>query len=137
MGRGERVRRSRWVVVGVVVCVASLSALSGASASVRAVKSCSTHGGLETCAAAARIHHPQALFVKVLSQPHQRASVFWQEVCSNGSRSVYRSGRFQGVTPIRRRIAMPFAVPDSCMFSAQGHLFHDGSLRVVLQAEVP
>ena len=106
----------------------------GASAAVRSVKSCTIRGGLETCSAAAQVKDPQALFVKVLSQPHQRASVFWQEVCTRNGLSVYKTGRFAGPTPLLRKIAMPYAAPDSCKFSAQGHLFSSGFLKVVLQA---
>src|SRR4051812_22092623 len=92
------------------------------------------HGDFAVAVASANVNHPHALYVRVKSRPHQRASGAYTVVCSRGFGAGSKSANFHGRTTFYRRMRMPYHRPSSCSVSADAQLSHGGFIKVQIYA---
>jgi hypothetical protein len=124
----------------IAVWVVALGLVAGtaapANATTKVIDRQTARGDYAVVVASGSVDNPNALFVKVKARPNQHVSVSWNDVCSKGYGAGSKDGSFSGVTPIKRRIKMPYTDPDSCSFAASGQLDNSGKIIVILLARV-
>lgn len=114
-------------IVGLALLIGIFAVGAEASASVRLLRRKTARGDYAVATVAANVSDPSALFVKVTARPNQAVDANWVVVCSKGSGAGSRDGQFSGVTPINRRVRMPYRNPDDCTFSAGAQLSGKGN----------
>ncbi|HWG62390.1 MAG TPA: hypothetical protein VG253_11825 [Streptosporangiaceae bacterium] len=66
------------------------------------------------------------------STPDQKATVYWNMVCSKGTGAGSSSGHFTATTPIRTKLKKPYLRPDSCIVAADAQLNNGGWLHTYI-----
>jgi hypothetical protein len=85
----------------------------------------------------ARVKDPKALYVRVRARPDQRVEGDWSILCLRGSAARERFGVISAVTPIQRRVRLPYSRPDQCHLTAFARLAGEGDwVKVALLARV-
>ena len=124
------------IVAGLLAALTALA--EPALAAVIIVDRAIARGDYAVATAGGSVDRPRRLWVKVGARPNQRVDVSWVTVCSRGFGAGSRDGSFSGVTPLRRRIAMPYRRPDDCTVSASAQLSGRGRrIVVIILARVP
>jgi hypothetical protein len=126
----------RLIAVGVTLAIA-LGTAAPTQAAIRVLDRARDRGGAAMASAAGEVAQPNRLWVKVKARPSQRVHVDWTVMCSRGSGTGSRDGRFNARTPVRRLVRMPYQSPDSCTFAATAQLDDSGRLILILLAGVP
>jgi len=80
---------------------------------------------------------PNALFVKVRARPNQTVDVSWSLTCHDEGNSRNRRGAFSAVTPVKRRLRIPYADAEECFVRAEGVVRNRGRIILILLARVP
>ena len=120
------------IVVGICTLVAAAAALGGAPGKKFAQEV--ANGEYAIAVAAGNVDRPHAIYLRVQSRPHQRASGAWTMTCSKGFGAGSKSGQLRGVTPFVRKLRMPYKRPSSCTASASAQLSSGGFVKVQLYA---
>lgn len=121
--------------VGLAVCLVFLAvsvALAGVPGEKFAQETAS--GEYAIANAAGNVDHPKAIYVRVKSRPHQRASGAWSVVCAKGFGAGSKSGQISGTTPFVRKLRLNYRNPTSCTASANAQLAEGGFVKVQLYA---
>lgn len=105
-----------------------------ATADIRRLDRCRANGDFAICVARGSVDDPIRLWVKVTARPNQRVEGSWSLFCTGSGES--RSGDFAGITPIKKRVRLNSADPDTCSFSSWARLSDSGGIKVVLLARV-
>jgi hypothetical protein len=109
-----------------------------AIADIVVVDRATARGDYAVATASGTVDNPRRLWVKVKARPNQRVDVYWLTVCSKGYGAGSKDGDFSGLTPLRKRIGMPYRRPDSCTVSASAQLSGRGrKIIVIILARVP
>jgi hypothetical protein len=126
----------RTCLVGLITLALVIITTTEAAADIRSIGRCRARGDFAICVASGSVDNPSRLWVKVRSTPNQSVDGSWTVVCSRGFGAGSRDGNFSGVTPLKRRIRMPYTNPDDCTLSGSAQLSDSGRLVVILLARV-
>ena len=128
------VRRIAFAVIGIAPLVALATAMPSAHASVlhrHVLSHCTASGDFATCVTGATTGgNPTNIHVHVFTRtPGQHVFVAWDMVCAKGSGAGTRSGSFNGITTVNRRLPQPYLYPNYCIVSADAQLSNPGEGR--------
>lgn len=96
-----------------------------------------SHGWFAQVLAEGSVQFPNALFVKVRARPNQTVDVSWSLTCHDEGNSRNRRGAFSAVTPVKRRLRIPYADAEECFVRAEGVVRNRGRIILILLARVP
>ena len=124
----------RCVLVGATATVALGGGIAFGEplAAWRTIASERAAGSRAIVVAEARAARPAGLALRVTSRPRQRVRGQWLVTCRKSGRSRSTRGVFDGRTPLRRVLGMPFASPRRCRVSASAQLTSKGRIRLTL-----
>jgi hypothetical protein len=127
-------------IAAALLAIAPLLALTAGNASASAsarvlhrhvLSHCTARGDFAICVTGGTTGpDPTNIRVHVLTRhPGQSVLVSWDDVCGKGFGAGSRSGQFNAITTVNRRIAQPYVHPDNCTVSADAQLNNPGGGR--------
>lgn len=142
----KKIARALILTAGLLALVAPAVPASAMTAHGRAasvalyrvvrVGHCSARGDFATCVASGSVNKPMVIYASVYASPNQHVSGAWSMTCSKGTGAGSKSGTMSGTTPLRHRLRMPYAHPDSCSVAADAQLSNRGTINVTITAHV-
>jgi hypothetical protein len=120
------------VLPAALVAIGTASA-QAATAPLHYAGACTAQGQYATCVAGGTDSRPATLYVTVRTLNHQRLTVYWDVVCSQGFGAGSKSGQFTARAPIiLHRLPHPYNHPDSCIVSADAQIGTGSYLHIQL-----